>query len=141
MLLLYHLLSARGCVLLAVPKDIDDYVHRIGRTGRAVSPTFSCCVVFSGRSDDCGLCQGNTGHATAFVNDRNYNICRCVHPDICLVLPQLPWLRRWVFLGQGSDEHAEGRKPRRAEMAAEHGHCRRRRVSTDPSIRTRHPAF
>ena len=37
-----------------MPKDIDDYVHRIGRTGRA----------------------GNTGHATAFVNDRNYNICR-----------------------------------------------------------------
>jgi superfamily II DNA/RNA helicase len=37
-----------------MPKEIDDYVHRIGRTGRA----------------------GNTGHATAFVNDRNYNICR-----------------------------------------------------------------
>lgn len=36
-----------------LPKDIDDYVHRIGRTGRA----------------------GNTGHATAFLNDRNHNIC------------------------------------------------------------------
>ena len=46
------------------------------------------------------MCQGNTGHATAFVNDRNYNICRCVHPDICLTLPQLPWLRRWVFSGR-----------------------------------------
>ena len=101
MLLLSHLLSARVCVLLAVPKDIDDYVHRIGRTGRAVSHTFSCCVVVLwSLSDDCGLCQGNTGHATAFVNDRNYNICRCVRPEICLVLPQLPWLRRWVLSGR-----------------------------------------
>ena len=54
-----------GCTWVDIPnvihvinfdmlKDIDDYVHRIGCTGRA----------------------GNTGHATAFVNDRNYNICR-----------------------------------------------------------------
>lgn len=37
-----------------LPSDIDDYVHRIGRTGRA----------------------GNSGLATAFINDRNRNICR-----------------------------------------------------------------
>ncbi|CEH18610.1 probable ded1-atp-dependent rna helicase [Ceraceosorus bombacis] len=35
-----------------LPSDIDDYVHRIGRTGRA----------------------GNTGHATAFFNRGNRNI-------------------------------------------------------------------
>lgn len=37
-----------------LPGDIDDYVHRIGRTGRA----------------------GNTGLATAFFNRGNRNICR-----------------------------------------------------------------
>ncbi len=37
-----------------MPGDIDDYVHRIGRTGRA----------------------GNTGLATSFINDKNGNIAR-----------------------------------------------------------------
>ncbi|KAL4402461.1 ATP-dependent RNA helicase ded1 [Malassezia pachydermatis] len=37
-----------------LPSDIDDYVHRIGRTGRA----------------------GNVGHATAFFNRNNRNIVR-----------------------------------------------------------------
>lgn len=37
-----------------LPGDIDDYVHRIGRTGRA----------------------GNTGHATAFFNRGNKNIVK-----------------------------------------------------------------
>ncbi len=37
-----------------LPSDVDDYVHRIGRTGRA----------------------GNTGHATAFFNRGNKNIVR-----------------------------------------------------------------
>ncbi|GMM29628.1 DEAD-box ATP-dependent RNA helicase [Martiniozyma asiatica (nom. inval.)] len=37
-----------------LPSDIDDYVHRIGRTGRA----------------------GNTGIATAFFNRDNRNVCR-----------------------------------------------------------------
>ena len=37
-----------------LPSDIDDYVHRIGRTGRA----------------------GNTGASTAFFNRGNKNICR-----------------------------------------------------------------
>jgi len=54
--------AARGLDIASVahvinydlPNDIDDYVHRIGRTGRA----------------------GNTGIATAFYNDKNRNICR-----------------------------------------------------------------
>jgi len=37
-----------------LPNDIDDYVHRIGRTGRA----------------------GNEGQATAFYNNKNRNIAR-----------------------------------------------------------------
>lgn len=49
-----------GCVLITLPSnsdlpsDIDDYVHRIGRTGRA----------------------GNTGVATSFFNRGNKNIVR-----------------------------------------------------------------
>ncbi|GAB0496490.1 hypothetical protein MMPV_007802 [Pyropia vietnamensis] len=45
-----------------LPKDIDDYVHRIGRTGRA----------------------GNTGMATALVNERNRNII----PDLVNLLAE-----------------------------------------------------
>jgi ATP-dependent RNA helicase DDX3X len=37
-----------------LPHDIDDYVHRIGRTGRA----------------------GHDGFATAFFNDKNSSIAR-----------------------------------------------------------------
>ena len=37
-----------------MPSDIEEYVHRIGRTGRV----------------------GNLGLATSFFNDRNRNICR-----------------------------------------------------------------
>merc|ERR1712174_30747 len=36
------------------PSDIDEYVHRIGRTGRV----------------------GNTGGATSFFNDKNMNIAK-----------------------------------------------------------------
>ena len=46
------------------------------------------------------MCQGNTGHATAFVNDRNYNICRCVHRDVCLTLLRLLRLGLRVFSGR-----------------------------------------
>eukprot|EP00168_Porphyra_purpurea_P005188 TRINITY_DN1623_c0_g1_i3.p1 TRINITY_DN1623_c0_g1~~TRINITY_DN1623_c0_g1_i3.p1 ORF type:complete len:232 (+),score=91.43 TRINITY_DN1623_c0_g1_i3:427-1122(+) len=45
-----------------LPKDIDDYVHRIGRTGRA----------------------GNTGMATALVNEKNRNII----PDLVNLLAE-----------------------------------------------------
>merc|ERR1712157_654117 len=37
-----------------LPSDIDEYVHRIGRTGRV----------------------GNTGVATSFFNDKNMNIAK-----------------------------------------------------------------
>lgn len=39
-----------------LPRDIDDYVHRIGRTGRA----------------------GNSGLATAFFNDKNMSISKAL---------------------------------------------------------------
>lgn len=43
-----------------MPSNIDDYVHRIGRTGRC----------------------GNTGQAIAFVNEKNRNILR----ELCELL-------------------------------------------------------
>lgn len=39
-----------------LPKDVDDYVHRIGRTGRA----------------------GKKGLATAFFTDDDFGLARCV---------------------------------------------------------------
>ena len=45
-----------------MPTDIDNYVHRIGRTGRA----------------------GNRGLATAFVNEKNKNIV----PDLVEILQE-----------------------------------------------------
>jgi ATP-dependent RNA helicase DDX3X len=64
-----------------LPSNIDDYVHRIGRTGRA----------------------GNTGNALAFVNEKNTNVAR----ELCELLEEgdqeVPdWLRRMCsFSGRG----------------------------------------
>jgi len=46
--------NVRHVINFDLPNDINDYVHRIGRTGRA----------------------GHTGLATAFVNEKNKNILR-----------------------------------------------------------------
>ena len=61
-----------------MPKDIDDYIHRIGRTGRA----------------------GNRGTATSFVNDYNLRICK----ELVLVLneagQEVPkWLKSMAARG------------------------------------------
>ena len=45
-----------------MPSEVDEYVHRIGRTGRA----------------------GNTGWATAFFNERNMKIA----PDLIEILTE-----------------------------------------------------
>jgi ATP-dependent RNA helicase DDX3X len=49
-----HVNSVKHVINYDLPNDIDDYVHRIGRTGRA----------------------GNEGLATAFFNDKNRNMAR-----------------------------------------------------------------
>jgi superfamily II DNA/RNA helicase len=89
-----------------MPKDIDDYVHRIGRTGRA----------------------GNTGHATAFVNDRNYNICRDLMNTlkVRLVPCVLAIFRCETVRLRDSNLSLSltGREPGRAEVAGKHGHRR-----------------
>ncbi|WFD43865.1 RNA helicase [Malassezia psittaci] len=74
-----------------LPSDIDDYVHRIGRTGRA----------------------GNVGHATAFFNRNNRNIVR----DLIKLLQEAkqeipPWLEMTASesaFGGGSMRGGRGR--------------------------------
>lgn len=46
--------NVKHVVNFDLPSDIEEYVHRIGRTGRV----------------------GNLGLATSFFNDRNRNVCR-----------------------------------------------------------------
>lgn len=62
-----------------LPSNIDDYVHRIGRTGRA----------------------GNTGNALAFINEKNSNIAR----ELCELLEEggqetPEWLRKMCAFGR-----------------------------------------
>jgi ATP-dependent RNA helicase DDX3X len=75
-----------------LPSDIDDYVHRIGRTGRA----------------------GNTGHATAFFNRGNRNIVRDMLELLKEANQEVPtWLeavaRESAFGGGGGGFRSGGR--------------------------------
>lgn len=51
-----------------LPTDIDEYVHRIGRTGRA----------------------GNAGEAISFFNEKNRNIARDLHDIFCETQQEVP---------------------------------------------------
>jgi len=64
-----------------LPSDIDDYVHRIGRTGRA----------------------GNTGLATAFLNRGNKNIVRELMDLLSEANQEVP-----AFLGSINSEYGGG---------------------------------
>ncbi|RRT81276.1 hypothetical protein B296_00001050 [Ensete ventricosum] len=58
-----------------LPNDIDDYVHRIGRTGRA----------------------GNTGLATAFFNESNSSLARSLSELMQEANQEVPqWLSRFA---------------------------------------------
>ncbi|CAD6888439.1 unnamed protein product [Tilletia controversa] len=75
-----------------LPSDIDDYVHRIGRTGRA----------------------GNTGHAIAFFNRGNRNIVRELIDLLSEANQEVPdWLhsvaRESAFGGGGRGGRGRGR--------------------------------
>jgi len=87
--------AARGLDVHAVkhvvnydlPGDIDDYVHRIGRTGRA----------------------GHEGVATAFFNDKNFNIAK----DLVDIMEESgqevePWL-----MDLGNRYASRGTRPKR----------------------------
>eukprot|EP01125_Pyxidicula_operculata_P005923 TRINITY_DN206_c0_g2_i1.p1 TRINITY_DN206_c0_g2~~TRINITY_DN206_c0_g2_i1.p1 ORF type:complete len:679 (-),score=165.91 TRINITY_DN206_c0_g2_i1:68-2104(-) len=72
-----------------MPTDIDDYVHRIGRTGRA----------------------GHEGIATAFLNEKNKNIVR----DLVELLdessqPIDPWLNELAHSGYGGGYNRNARR-------------------------------
>jgi ATP-dependent RNA helicase DDX3X len=51
-----------------LPTDIDEYVHRIGRTGRA----------------------GNSGEAISFFNEKNRNIARDLHDIFVETQQEIP---------------------------------------------------
>ncbi|EPQ31545.1 uncharacterized protein PFL1_00878 [Pseudozyma flocculosa PF-1] len=74
-----------------LPSDVDDYVHRIGRTGRA----------------------GNTGHATAFFNRGNKNIVRDLLELLKEANQEIPtWLEavaRESTFGSGGGRGGRGR--------------------------------
>lgn len=79
-----------------LPNDIDDYVHRIGRTGRA----------------------GKSGLATAFFNDGNANIARSLSELMQEANQEVPpWLARFAARsiyssGGGSRNRRSGGGPR-----------------------------
>ncbi|VDO97844.1 unnamed protein product [Soboliphyme baturini] len=73
-----------------LPSDIDEYVHRIGRTGRV----------------------GNTGLATSFFNDKNRNIARELAELVLEANQELPdWLER-LAREHPRQVHHGGSKPR-----------------------------
>ncbi|VDN42594.1 unnamed protein product [Gongylonema pulchrum] len=72
-----------------LPTDIDEYVHRIGRTGRV----------------------GNVGLATSFFNDKNRNIARDLAELVVEANQELPeWLEKMA-----TDAQRCGTRPNRAK--------------------------
>lgn len=70
-----------------LPSDIDDYVHRIGRTGRA----------------------GNTGSATSFFNRGNKNIVRDLIELLKEAKQEVPsWLEAVAMEGGSSFGYGRG---------------------------------
>uniref|UniRef100_A0A914ZI88 RNA helicase n=2 Tax=Parascaris univalens TaxID=6257 RepID=A0A914ZI88_PARUN len=78
-----------------LPSDIDEYVHRIGRTGRV----------------------GNVGLATSFFNDKNRNIARDLAELIVEANQELPeWLEKL-----SSDAQRYGSRPGRVKGGGRFG--------------------
>jgi ATP-dependent RNA helicase DDX3X len=70
-----------------LPNNIDDYVHRIGRTGRC----------------------GNLGHALSFINDKNRNIARELQDLLTEASQTVPeWLGNLVQYTQGGGGRGKG---------------------------------
>ncbi|VDN06439.1 unnamed protein product [Thelazia callipaeda] len=78
-----------------LPSDIDEYVHRIGRTGRV----------------------GNVGLATSFFNDKNRNIARDLAELVVEANQELPeWLEKL-----SADAQRYGTRPGRTKGASRFG--------------------
>ncbi|KAK6945079.1 DEAD/DEAH box helicase domain [Dillenia turbinata] len=72
-----------------LPKDIDDYVHRIGRTGRA----------------------GKTGIATAFFDDKNLPLARSLVNLMQEANQEVPpWLAQYAETSYGSSSNGRSRR-------------------------------
>ena len=68
--------NVKHVVNFDMPSDIEEYVHRIGRTGRV----------------------GNLGLATSFFNDRNRNICRDLLELLAETKQEIPsWLESMAY--------------------------------------------
>ena len=73
-----------------LPSDIEEYVHRIGRTGRV----------------------GNLGLATSFFNDRNRNVCRDLLTLLAETKQEVPsWLEGMAYdVKQAARQKAQHKK-------------------------------
>ena len=68
--------NVKHVVNFDLPSDIEEYVHRIGRTGRV----------------------GNLGLATSFYNDRNRNVCRDLLQILVETKQEVPsWLETMAY--------------------------------------------
>ena len=87
-----------------LPSDVDDYVHRIGRTGRA----------------------GNTGVATAFFNRDNNNIVKGLYEILEEANQEIPpfledCLREVSFSRSGSNRSTRGNRSSNTRDYRKHG--------------------
>ena len=68
--------NVKHVVNFDLPSDIEEYVHRIGRTGRV----------------------GNLGLATSFCNDRNRNVCKDLLTLLAETKQEIPsWLESMAY--------------------------------------------
>lgn len=95
----FHQVAARGLdipnvkhvINFDLPSDIEEYVHRIGRTGRV----------------------GNLGLATSFFNDKNKNIIRDLNELLVEAKQEVPtWLESMNFESRHST-HNRRSQPKR----------------------------
>ena len=68
--------NVKHVVNFDLPSDIEEYVHRIGRTGRV----------------------GNLGLATSFCNERNRNVCKDLLTLLAETKQEVPsWLESMAY--------------------------------------------
>jgi len=81
--------NVRHVINFDLPSDIDEYVHRIGRTGRV----------------------GNIGLATSFFNDKNSNIVRDLLDLLVEAKQDIPdWLERYATQNRRGGGRSGGRR-------------------------------
>lgn len=85
--------NVKHVVNFDLPSDIEEYVHRIGRTGRV----------------------GNLGLATSFFNDRNRNICADLLTLLVEAKQEVPsWLEQLSY--EVKQQHRSKSQQKRCEI-------------------------